>query len=287
MSETDPVLTDLCLVTAVDVETKVVNGLLFEERGSGEWGVESGEKRRRSFSRSPLPTPHSSEEPQLKIRGGPSDARRITVLKSDMGAVGFAERLERHLLDNHYDALIVVGLAGGLDPALRPGDVVLYDLCYDARAVEFWRDEEAAPEAESSGACDTRLSNFLAEVLTGSGVSFVRAPGITVDRIVTEARDKLALGARFGAAAVDMESCESLIACARTGLPAAVLRVISDEAGQDIPDFNRAYDANGRMNGWRMAAAMSARPIAALRLALSFRRAIGSLRETLRAVLDA
>jgi nucleoside phosphorylase len=223
----------------------------------------------------------------MKIRRGLFGSRRVTILQSEMGARGFAERLERHLGENHYDALIVVGFAGALDPALRAGDAVLYDLCHDARAVEFRRHDKAAREAPPSGARDTRLSNFLAEVLTGSGVSFVRAPGITVDKIVTEGKDKLALGARFGAAAADMESCESLIACARTGLPAAVLRVISDEAGQDIPDFNRAYDANGRMNGRRLAAAMSARPIAALRLALSFRRAIGSLRETLRVVLNA
>jgi len=257
--------TNLCIVTAVDVEFKIGAGLL-----SGK-----------SFS----------EEPPMKICRGFFGARRITVLQSEMGAVGFAERLAKHLANNRYDALIVVGLAGGLDPKLRAGDAVLYDLCYDARATEFGRLEQPAHEKAAVIASDDAWSDFLFEALTKSDLPFVRAPGITVNRIITEAKDKLTLGARYGAAAVDMETYEALIACARLDLPAATLRVISDEAGLDLPDFNLAYDANGRMNcwvnAWRMAVAMIARPFAAFRFLLSVRRALKSLRENLQAALSA
>jgi hypothetical protein len=97
----------------------------------------------------------------------------------------------------------------------------------------------------------------------------------------------LEYGARYGAVAVDMETYEALSACVRLSLPAAALRVISDEAARDIPDFNRAYDADGRMNGWRMSQAMIARPVAALHFLLNVRRALISLKENLRAVLNA
>jgi nucleoside phosphorylase len=97
----------------------------------------------------------------------------------------------------------------------------------------------------------------------------------------------LELGARYGSAAVDMETFEALSVCARLNLPAAALRVISDEAARDIPDFNRVYEADGRMNGWRIAKTMIARPVAALGFSLSVRRALGSLKENLRAVLNA
>jgi nucleoside phosphorylase len=105
--------------------------------------------------------------------------------------------------------------------------------------------------------------------------------------VVTEAKEKLALGASYGAAAVDMETYETLEACARLGLPAAALRVISDEAARDIPDFNRIYNADGRINGWRTLAALTARPSAALRLLMTVRPALQSLKATLQAAMSA
>jgi nucleoside phosphorylase len=277
----------LCIVAAVDVEFKIAADLL------------SG----RSFS----------DEPRMKILRGLFDGRPVTILQSGMGAVGFFERLAKHLTNNRYKALIVAGLAGGLDPKLRVGDAVLYDLCYDARAIDLWRGtgsgsdralsktpspsapgryrsqyfSAACPKDVAAIATDEPLSGILSGALTRSGLPFVQAPGITVGRIVTEAREKLALGAHYGAASVDMETYEALSACARFGLPAAALRVISDVAGRDMPDFNRVYNADGRINGWRMLRAMTARPSASFRLLLTIRHALQSLRENLQAVMGA
>jgi nucleoside phosphorylase len=276
---------DLCIVAAVDVEFKIAADLL------------SG----RSFS----------DETRMKICRGLFGGRRVTILQSGMGAAGFFERLAKHLANNRYDALIVAGLAGGLDPKLLVGDAVLYDLCYDARAIDLWygagigsdrapaktpspsapgryRYRTAAyPEDLAAIATDEPLSGCLSRALTRSGLSFVQAPGITVGGIVTEAKEKLALGAHYGAAAVDMETYEALSACVRLGLPSAALRVISDEAGRDLPDFNRVYNPDGRINGWRTLGAMAARPSAAFRLLLNIRSALRSLRENLRAVMGA
>lgn len=253
--------TDLCIGAAVDVEFKIAASLLSEK----------------SFS----------EEPPMKICRGLFGGRRITILQSGMGAVGFAERLAKRLMNNRYDALVIVGLAGGLVPRLRVGEAVLYNHCYDARAIDFSRGERPDRVEVAAAACDEALSGFLYGALTRSGLSFIRAPGITVGRIVTDAKEKLALGVRYGAAAVDMETYQALDACARLGLPAAALRVISDEAGRDIPDFNRVYNADGRINCWRTFAAMAARPSAALRLLLTVRPALQSLRVNLQAVMSA
>lgn len=214
----------------------------------------------------------------MKVCRGRFGQRWITVLQSGMGARGFDQRLAEHLAVNRYDALIVAGLAGGLDPKLRAGEAVLYDLCYDARAD---RDEV------TSVATDYGLSEFLFEALRAPDRPCVCGPGIMVNKIITEAEDKLALGARYGAAAVDMETFEVLNMCARFDLPAAALRVILDEAGHDTPDFNRAYEPDGRVNEWRMVGVMMARPVAASRFLLSVQPAIRSLRENLKAVFRA
>jgi adenosylhomocysteine nucleosidase len=262
-------ITDLCIVTAVDVEFNVGQTLVCLQPGQ------------------PKVCPNFSEKSPIKICCGLFGGRRFTILQSGMGAVGFAEGLAKHLTNNRYDALIVSGLAGGLDPRLRVGDAVLYNLCYDARVSYFTRRERPGQAEVAATACDETLSGFLCRALSNSGLSFIQAPGITVGRVVTEAKEKLALGARYGAAAVDMETYETLEACARLGLPAAALRVISDEAVRDIPDFNRIYNADGRMNGWRTFAAMAARPSAALRLLMTFRPALQSLKATLQAAMGA
>src|SRR5262249_28366943 len=101
---------DLCVGVAVDVEFKIAASLL-----SGK-----------SFS-----------SQGMKICRGLFGGRRITILQSGMGAVGFAERLAKHLTNNRYDALIIAGLAGGLDPRLRVGGAVLYNFCFDARGAQF------------------------------------------------------------------------------------------------------------------------------------------------------
>ena len=253
-------ITDLAIVTAVDVEFKVGQTLV---------------------------CPTFSEKSPIKICRGLFGGRRVTILQSGMGAVGFAERLAQHLTNNRYDALIVSGLAGGLDPRLRVGDAVIYNLCYDERISYFTRPERLGQGEVAATACDETLSSFLCRALTDSGLSFIQSPGITVGRVVTEAKEKLALGARYGAAAVDMETYETLEACARLGLPAAALRVISDEAVCDIPDFNRIYNADGRINGWRTFAALAARPSAALRLLMTVRPALQSLKATLQSAMGA
>jgi adenosylhomocysteine nucleosidase len=253
-----PVGADLCVAAAINVEFNIAAGLLSEK----------------SFS----------EEHSMKICRGLSGGRRVTILQLGMGAIGFAERLAEHLTNNRYDALIIAGLAGALDPRLRVGDAVIYNLCYDARAIDF-TSRELRHCAEATG--DEPLSGFLCGALNRAGLSFIKAPGITTARVVTEATEKLALGARYGAAAVDMETFQALSACAQLGLPAAALRVISDEAGRDIPDFNLVHKADGKINGWRMAAAMMARPSAALRLIMTIRPALQSLRSNLQAAIGA
>ncbi len=253
--------TNLCIVTAVDIEFKIVADLLTGKSLSDNW--------------------------EMKILRGFSGARRITVLQSGLGANGFGARLEKYLEDNRHDALVVVGLAGGLDPKLRAGDAILYELCYDAREIEFGRPEQLDPKGSASIASEIALSNFLFEALSKSDLRCIRGSGITASKIITEAKEKLALGESYGAAAVDMESYEALSVCARLDLPAAVLRLISDEAKRGLPDFNRVYDAEGRMNGRLMAAVMIARPVPTFHFLLSVRRALRSMKESLRAVLSA
>lgn len=253
-------LARLCLVTAVDIEFKTATSLLTEKTFSGE--------------------------SKFKICQGVVGARTVTVLQCGIGARGFADWLTQHLAENHYDALIVVGLAGGLDPRLKTGDAVVYDCCLDARDSV----QESVPPKDlaiqhSHGQTD--LVRILLDALRETELSSFYGSGITVSRVVINAQDKLWFGQQHQALAVDMESFDVLQVAAECGVPAAVIRVISDEAEHDLPDFNFAAETDGTVNPRRMATAMLQRPVASARFLRNLKQVLAALRKVLEVVVRA
>ncbi|MFN0083933.1 MAG: hypothetical protein ACKVX9_00960 [Blastocatellia bacterium] len=250
----------ICLVTAVDVEFNAAARLLAD--------------------------PAHGEECGVRLCRGTRGARRVTILKAGMGAIGFAPRLDAHLDANPCDALIVAGLAGALVPDLAAGDAVLYDRCADARP-ENARELESDRDEIARIVGDDLLLNTLGVLLQVAGRAVSVRPGITVGEIVVSSERKLFLGTRHRAAAADMETFEIWSLCRGRGLPFAALRIISDDAGQDLPDFNRAYDTEGRILPRRMAAVMAAHPVVTARFLINLRRAMRAFRPALEIVLDA
>ena len=254
--------THLCLVTAVDLEFKIATELLTA----------------RIFS----------SEDRVQVCRGQVGRRQVTVLKSEMGAIGFADRLAHHLERNRYDALVMAGLAGALDPKLKIGDAVVFNLCHHARSSPAWpNSREKPPDREENASinCDNKISGLVIENLRASGLPGILGAGVTVSQIVTNAGDKVRLGRQYRALAVDMETYEILTVCAARGLPATALRVVSDEAQTDLPDFNRALRPDGRMSGWGIGSAMLMSPLRSVRFLLGMKRVVGAFRASLKAVL--
>jgi adenosylhomocysteine nucleosidase len=210
----------------------------------------------------------------LPVWRGRRGGREVTVCRSEIGAAGFATRLAAHLDRVRYDELVVIGLAGGLDPALRTGEAVVYDRCHgetNSRKKSSPRDENA------SIACDPDLSAEVEAAVRAAGHPCRRGAGVTVGAVVAASRAKLELGTRYGAAAVDMETYGIAETARRAGIPLAALRVVLDEAGADIPDFNRALRADGRLDHWRLTRVLLARPLATAGFLANLRRAMASL----------
>lgn len=223
-------------------------------------------------------------ELRLKVCRGRFNGLAVTVLQTEIGAAQFAERLRDHLSIFDYDALLVIGLAGALDPALHTGEVVIYDRCLDGRGVEarlqnLSRENSPPRDEIASISCNPNLADELFEVLTKQGLSCVRGAGALVKRIIIDAQTKLALGRQLQAAAVDMESYLVLAAAADCRLPCAALRIVLDEAASDLPDFNAALSKDGRMQFRPLLQAMRVRPRATLRFLRSLRPALRALRQ--------
>ena len=138
----------------------------------------------------------------------------------------------------HVSALISFGLAGGLDPALAPGALLIPTLVL--------ADGEQWP-----------IDPALSALLGGPTPGTLFGDGA----ILATAAAKAALHARTGAVAVDLESAAVARAAARHGLPFAVLRAVCDPAGRNLPRAALiALDNQGRIGALRVAAAILSRP---------------------------
>jgi adenosylhomocysteine nucleosidase len=124
------------------------------------------------------------------------------------GAAGASERLIRH----GATALVSFGLAGGLDPILRPGTVVV--------AADVLDDGERLSTDRVLAARFGGMTGHT--VLAGSTV-------------VADAAEKRALFAATGAHVVDLESGPVARIARSHGLPFAVVRAVCDPAERDLP----------------------------------------------------
>ena len=164
-------------------------------------------------------------------------ARPLGLTRAGGGWPDGAEAAAEWLVGQGADGLLSFGLAGGLDPVLRPGDIVV---------------PASVREGDRVISTDPRLS---ARFGTPRGVLLA---GTT---IVAEAGEKARLFAQTGAIAIDLESGAVARVAARHGLPFAVMRAICDPAGRSLPPAAlAALDKAGAIGLWRVLASVARRP---------------------------
>ena len=123
------------------------------------------------------------------------------------------------------------GLCGGLDPRLRPGDLIL--------GAEVVSDEGAVRTDEA-------VTSSLAQRLVGAGARVVVERLAASDAPVLTAAAKADLRRATGAAAVDMESLIAGQYALEQRVPFAILRAVADPAERDLPPLVlKAVDPDG------------------------------------------
>ena len=154
------------------------------------------------------------------------------------GSAAGAETAARALLDAGVGGLVSLGLAGGLDPLLRPGDIVVCETVV-SRGTRYRTD----------AALSRRLGGSTPHAVLGG------------DAIAASVGEKQRLWRETGAAAVDLESGAVARLATERGVPFAVLRAVCDPAERALPRAACvALDARGAIAVWRVVASLIARP---------------------------
>lgn len=160
------------------------------------------------------------------------------------GTAAGAERAAEQLAAGGVSALVSFGLAGGLDPRLRPGDRIVPRIVHAAG--QDWPTDPALSELLGGVTVETLLSET---------------------RVVACASAKRQLWLTTHAAAVDLESGAAARAAERYGLRFAVLRAISDPAERSLPAAAlSSLDRNGRVQPFRVMMAIAGHPLQILQL---------------------
>ena len=171
---------------------------------------------RASPLRRPAPV-HADSMTSLVIVCGLAAEAKIAAASGVIAGGGDSARLAARLvaLPTDLPALLSFGVAGGLDPVLRPGTLrVASGVVYSGETI----------------AADTAWAQRIAAAAGAPITLFAGSDGVVADVAA-----KAALRAATGAACVDMETHIVAREAARRGIPWAAIRAITDPADRALP----------------------------------------------------
>lgn len=192
------------------------------------------------------------------------------VAVSGMGLVAAAASA-RALIQAGARALVSWGMAGGLDPALRPGAIFLPSEVIPVagagiQAASPWRERVA-------DAIRAQLAPQENPILSGKLLTSATAIGSLAE--------KSKLFRQTGAAAVDMESMAIAEIARASDIPFLAMRVIVDSASDALPRaVTAAANSQGHLKIWRLLGTLAREPTELaplLRLARRYRAANRSM----------
>ncbi|GJL93588.1 hypothetical protein [Hyphococcus sp.] len=154
-----------------------------------------------------------------------------------------AEDLARGFCGQGASAILSVGVSGGLDPALKPGDLIIGETVIADDGSIYASDKyllSSLTPALSRESGNPSTSTNMDPRFRGDdrGEAAIRTKIATIfgaDEIIDSALKKSALFTNHGAVAVDMESHGAARAAAHAGAPFLAIRAIADPADRALP----------------------------------------------------
>ena len=197
-----------------------------------------------------------TERAGMVFHAGRLDGHQVVLARAGMGKVNAG--IAATLLLERFDCrlLLFSGIAGGLDPALSIGDVVIADHVVQHDAGYYDADEAFivyqaghlpffSPQEELGHSADGPLLERVQAALAALSLAPLSAAGgerpprlhygriLTGDQFVNSETLRARLFRELGGAAVEMEGAAMAQTAAAYGVPWLVVRTLSDLAGRD------------------------------------------------------
>lgn len=177
-----------------------------------------------------------------------TNVQNVNVISIPIGMHNVSQYLaQKYLQTIPPQQVLLMGLCGSLSPLYSVGDIVLYQKCWDLN--------------RSTVKTNPELTQMIQRKLSVDLVT-----GLTSDRLICQAAEKLQLSQTYPVSVVDMEGYVYIQELQRQAISVAMLRVVSDDLLGDIPDLNSAIDPKGNLQTIPMAIAFLQQPLAAIRL---------------------
>lgn len=171
---------------------------------------------------------------------GKYENRDILLVRTGMGKER-AESATKSVLE-HYPvtAIVSLGFAGGLNPELEIGDVVLCSTLYSANG-SVQKDPKAGPITS-----DANLVSLASEALEDIEANYRIGSSVTVLQLESNPQKQQELAETFNTDIVEMESYWIARIASDWGIPFLAIRSISDR-GNDVQPFDQILSPDGKL----------------------------------------
>lgn len=167
----------------------------------------------------------------------------VVVAYSKIGKV-FASLTAATMIEKFdCDTLLFSGVAGGINPELKIGDLIIADKLtqHDLDITAFGHPYGYVPGGKVFVESDDNLRVIAKDVAAQNGIKLIEGTIATGDQFVANEERKKFISDTFNADALEMEGASVAVVCNALNVPFFILRAISDtadmDAGFDFDEF--------------------------------------------------
>lgn len=168
----------------------------------------------------------------ITVHRGELEGVPVLLSRGGIGKVN-AAMTATYLILQGATRVIFTGVAGGVDPELRVGDIVVStDLVqHDVDVTPLGYERGTIPDETPAWQANEQLTELAMQAAADiEGIQAKAGRIASGDQFIASAEGVQFLASQFGAACAEMEGAAVAQVCARAGVPFVVIRSISDTA---------------------------------------------------------